>query len=373
MNGHGHRGKPRRATPGDIRRINRTLILQTLHRSDPMSRADLARAVGLTPAAVSAVVRTLLADGLVEEVGHAVGAIGKPARLLAVDPDAVHIVALDISKGDALVGGLVNLLGKLVQRQEVRLDGRTGEAAAAAVEQLAGSLIEAAERPVLGLGVGAPGIVAADGVVVNAAHLSWTELPLGDRLRAETGVPVRVANDADAAAFGELTFGQAPDDNLLLVRVDVGVGAGLVLHRHLFSGDGFATGEIGHTVVDPDGDLCACGKQGCLETLVSAPLLEPRLNAAGASERAAVIASAGRHLGEALAMVLSAVNVNEVVLSGSDDVASETFRSAAAAAIAERTMPSIAAGVRIRPSTFGPDDVVVGAAALVTNDQLGLT
>src|SRR5262245_16945261 len=178
MDGHGRRGQPRRATPSDVRRINRTLILQTLHRSDPMSRADLARTVGLTPAAVSAVVRTLMADGLVEEVGHAVGGVGKPARLLAVDPDAVHIVALDISKADAIVGGLVNLLGKLVQRQEVRLDGRTGEAAAQAVERLAGSLIAAAERPVLGLGVGAPGIVAADGVVVNAAHLSWTELPL---------------------------------------------------------------------------------------------------------------------------------------------------------------------------------------------------
>jgi predicted NBD/HSP70 family sugar kinase len=373
MDGHGRGKQARRATPGDVRRVNRTLILQTLHRSDPMSRADLARTVGLTPAAVSAVVRALMADGLVEEVGWAVGRVGKPARLLAVDPEAVHIVALDLSKPDALVGGLVNLVGKLVQRQEVRLEGRTGEAAARAVEDLARSLIDAAERPLLGLGIGVPGIVAADGVVVNAAHLSWADLPLGDRLRAATGMPVRVANDADAAAFGELTFGQAPNDNLLLVRVDVGVGAGLVLHRQLFSGDGFATGEIGHTVVDPDGDMCACGKRGCLETLVSAPLLERRLHDAAPLERTAVVALAGRHLGLALAMVLSAVNLHEVVLSGSDDVAGETFRAAATSAIAERTMPSIADRVRIRPSSFGVDDVVVGAAGLVANQELGLT
>ena len=104
-----------------------------------------------------------------------------------------------------------------------------------------------------------------------------------------------------------------------------------MLDGRLFAGSSYAAGEIGHVVVDPDGALCACGKRGCLETEVSAPLLARRLEA-DAGDGTAVLERAGEHLGTALATVLSALDVADVVLSGSGAVATETFRAAAAGA-----------------------------------------
>ena len=184
-----------------------------------------------------------------------------------------------------------------------------------------------------------------------------------------------VINDANAAALAELTFGprhhggEAP--NLICVRVDEGVGAGLVLDGRLYAGSSYAAGEIGHVVVDPSGATCACGKRGCLETEVSEPLLDRLLGAESADETA-ILTRAGEHLGTALATVLSALDVADVVLSGSDPVTTETFRAAAVRAIAARTMPVLSDRLVVRPSTFGYDDGVVGAAALILDQELGL-
>ena len=144
-----------------------------------------------------------------------------------------------------------------------------------------------------------------------------------------------------------------------------------MLDGRLYTGSSFAAGEIGHVVVDPDGTRCACGKRGCLETEVSEPLLERRLEAEP-GDGVAVLTRAGEHLGTALATVLSALDVADVVLSGSGPVASETFRLAAVRAISERTMPVLAERLVVRASTFGFDDVLVGAAARVLDSELGI-
>lgn len=357
------------ATPEDIRRANRGQLLRTLHREGPQSRADLAKATGLTRASVSAVVRELMDAGVVEELGVRPGAgVGKPATLVDVAADGRHIVCLDLSEPDRFVGAVVNLAGKVVARRTYDRAERTGRLARTLVRRICRELVADAERPLLGIGVASPGIVDADGVVVTAAHLAWTNVPLAAELTAAFGLPVAVINDADAAALAELTFGEPADvapRHLICVRVDEGVGAGLVLDGRLYTGSGAAAGEIGHVVVVPDGRPCACGKRGCLETEVAAPLLARR---AGTD----VLARAGDHLGAALATVLSALDITDVVLSGSEAVTAETFRRAAADAIAARTMPQLADRLVVRPSTFGFDDALIGAAARVLDQELGI-
>jgi len=363
------------ATPEDIRRANRGLLLRTLHRDGPLSRADLAKVTGLTRASVSAVVRDLMDDAVVEELGlSTAGGVGKPATLVDVAADGRHVLCVDLSEPARFVGAIVNLAGKVVVRRTYDRKSRTGTSAVTLVRRICRELVADAERPLLGIGVASPGIVDARGVVVTAAHLGWTGVPLGADLASTFGVPVAVINDANAAALAELTFGQTDGgvpSNLICVRVDEGVGAGLVLDGRLFTGSTYAAGEIGHVVVAPDGAPCACGKRGCLETEVSEPLLAGRLEAA-AGDGAAVLERAGQHLGTALATVVSALDVADVVLSGSGSVATETFRAAAAAAIAARTMPVLAERLVVRPSTFGFDDVVVGAAARILDQELGI-
>ena len=360
------------ATPEDARRANRSLLLRALHRDGPLSRADLAKLTGLTRATVSSVVRDLMDDAVVEELGlSTAGGVGKPATLVDVAADGRHVLCLDLSEPARFVGALVDLAGKVVVRRTYERKDRTGTRAVTLVRRICRELVADAERPLLGIGVASPGIVDAAGVVVTAAHLRWTSVPLGPDLAAEFGLPVAVVNDADAAALAELTFGEQTAVNLICVRVDEGVGAGLVLDGRLYAGSTHAAGEIGHVVVVPDGARCACGKRGCLETEVSAPLLTGRLEAADGDGNA-VLERAGEHLGTALATVLSALDVADVVLSGSGAVTTDTFRAAAARAIAARTMPVLGDRLVVRAGSFGFDDVLVGAAARVLDHELGI-
>ena len=360
------------ATPEDARRANRSLLLGTLHRDGPTSRADLAKGTGLTRATVSAVVRDLLADGVVEELGlSTTGGVGKPATLVGIDADGRHILCVDLSEPARFVGAIVNLDGKVVVRRTYERQGKTGRAAVTLVRRICRELVADADRQLLGIGIASPGIVDADGVVVTAAHLGWKDVPLAAELGAEFALPVEVVNDANAAALAELMFGEGTARNLICVRVDEGVGAGLVLDGRLYAGSSYAAGEIGHVVVDPDGTRCACGKRGCLETEVSEPLLAGLLEADG-SDGTAVLDRAGEHLGTALATVLSALDVTDVVLSGSEPVITETFRAAAVRSITARTMPVLSDRLNVRASTFGFDDLLIGAAARILDVELGI-
>ena len=358
--------------PEDARRANRSLLLRALHHGGPTSRADLAKLTGLTPASVSSVVRDLLEQELVEELGTRIdGGVGKPATLVGIRPDSRYVLCLDLSEPEQFVAALVDLTGKVVVRRSYARNERTGRRAETLVKRICNDLVADADRPLLGIGVASPGIVDDNGTVATAAHLGWTALDLRGHLSAGVSVPVHVVNDANAAALAELVFGAGEAQNLILVRVDEGVGAGIVLDGALFTGNRSAAGEIGHVVIDEHGEPCACGKRGCLETVVSEPLLGKRLGADGADE-ADVLGHAGSRLGVALATVLGALDISDVVLSGPASVTSETFRNATRDEIAARTMPNIADQLLVRPSTFGFDDVLLGAAALVLDRELGI-
>jgi predicted NBD/HSP70 family sugar kinase len=361
-----------RMLPEDARRSNRGLILRALHHGGPASRADLAKLVGLTPATVSAVIKELLEAGLVDELGRTSGAIGKPATMIGIEPDARHIVTVSLSEPDQFVGALVNVAGKVVLRRTYERNDRTGADALALLAAICDDLVGDADRPLLGIGVATPGIVDPDGTVLRAARLGWSKVPVAHELAARTGLGVYVANDANASALAELTFGVAHSSDFLMVRVDQGVGVGLVLDGALYRGSRSASGEIGHVVVDPDGSICACGKRGCLETEITAPLLGRRLGAAGSEGEIEILRRAGERLGTALATVLSALDIGDVILSGPEPVATETFRQATIDAVAARTMPEISEELTLRASSFGDDDVVLGAAALVLDEELDI-
>lgn len=357
----------------DARRHHRSLLIQQLFREGPASRADLARTTGLTRVTVSDLVGELVGEGLVEELGAPAEArVGKPPTLVGLAPDSTHIVALDLSADDRMSGAVVNLLGQVQARHELPIAGARGADAVALVHRLAAELIAMTDRPVLGVGVGSPGVVDAGGTVIDAPNLAWTDTPLSTSLAEALGLPVFVANDANTAVLGEHTFGQTGDGGLMVLRVGIGVGAGLVLEGSLLHGHLGAAGEIGHVTVDPDGDVCACGRRGCLETILAAPRLRRRLAEAGA-DRTAVLTEVGERLGATLAPVVGTLNIHELVLSGPTELLDGPLREAADRAIRERTMPVSSAGLAVRTSTLGDDVVLVGAAVLVLSGQLGVS
>ena len=365
--------------PEHARSHNRALVLQTLYTAGAQSRADVARETGLTRVTISDLVAELIGEGLVVELGQREDARpGKPATLIDIDRGAFQIIGVDLSEHEVFRGAVMDLDGRIVARAELARDGATGESAAALVDALVARLLGAATIPVLGIGVGSPGVVDPLGVVRSAPNLGWGDLPLQARLATATALPVHVANDANVAVLAE--HGATDLDDLLLVKIGHGVGAGLIVGGRPVIGGGFAAGEIGHVVVGTDGGpRCACGKDGCLEAWLAAPRLTAQLaeldgdDAARASARDEILREAGRRLGIVLAPVVGALNLSEVVLSGPAQLLDGVFHEAAVDTLRKRTMAEFNRDLRLRMSEQAEDIVLRGAAVMVLSGQLGVT
>jgi len=357
--------------PEHARGHNRALVLQTLYHSGAMSRADLSRETGLTRVTISDLVGEFIHDGIVVEKGiRETTGPGKPPILIDIDRDGHRIVGLDLSGPGAFEGALMSLDGVVLERRDVpRPSG--GAAAYEAVRSLAEELVELSTVPVLGVGVGAPGIVRPDGMVLNSPNLDWSDFPLERLLGAALDLPVLVRNDANAAVLAEYTFGQARPD-MLLIKIGRGVGAGLISDSQPLVGSRFAAGEIGHVVVGTDGGpRCACGKEGCLEAWLSASRLRARIAEGPASEEQ-VLREAGTRLGVAIAPIVAALDLSEIVLSGPADLLAGTLIEAATRTLTERTLEGVFDDVVIRLTA--QDDIVLrGAAVMVLSGQLGVS
>jgi predicted NBD/HSP70 family sugar kinase len=160
---------------------------------------------------------------------------------------------------------------------------------------------------------------------------------------------------------------------MLALTVGQGVGAGVMVDGARVRGAGDAAGELGHVTVIDDGEPCACGRRGCLETVLSVPALRRAVAGLDPEEADAALAAAGRVLGTALAPVVSALNLAEVLLCGPPELLDGALRRAASDTLRERTMPAVAGGLRLRTATLGEDVVLAGAAVLVLAAQLGVS
>ncbi len=358
--------------PEHARAHNRSLVLQTLFHQGAMSRADLSRETGLTRVTISDLVAELIDDGYVAERGvrEAAGP-GKPAILVDLDREGHRIIGVDLSRSDRFLGAVLTLDGEIVARHDVDVPAERSDILATVIA-LVRALVDDAHAPVLGIGVGSPGIVDDHGVVQTAPNFGWTAVDLEHILGAEVSLPVLVANDANAAVLAEYTFGGSGED-VLLVRVGRGVGSGLLASGQPMLGSRFAAGEIGHVTVGTDGGpVCVCGKVGCLEAWLSEPSLRRALAEPGA-DRDAVLQGAGERLGIALAPVVGALDLSEIVLSGPPELLEGTLAEATVETLRARTLAEFHDGVQVRMTAEGQDIVLRGAAVMVLSGQLGVS
>jgi predicted NBD/HSP70 family sugar kinase len=348
-------------------------VLQALYRGRGLSRADLSRDLGLSRVTISDVVGDLVDEAFVIELGtRPASRPGKPATMLDINRQGHNVVGLDLSGSESFVGVVTDLDGTVIERAELDIPQAQGEDAIVAAETLLTDLVALARRPVIGVGVGSPGIVDDRGVVLSAPNLGWRDVPLQSRLAKACGLPVAVANDANAAAVGEASFGDGRAD-MMLVRIGRGVGSGLIIDGRIVGGARHAAGEIGHVVTGTDeGEPCACGNSGCLERWLAIPRIEAHL-AEPSADRDAVLTEAGHRLGIVLAPIVSALNLTEVVLAGPACHISGPLLAAAESTLRDRTLADTHGDMRLRMTELGHDLVVLGAVVLVLRDQLGVT
>jgi predicted NBD/HSP70 family sugar kinase len=375
-----------KATKHDSRRSNLKMTLELVSSQGATSRAEVARQTGLSRAAVSSLVTELIDQNLLRELGQGESAGGKPPTLLALNERAREIVAVDLGH-QPFQAALVDLTGRIHERasaEPVESPPTGGRALEMAVE-LVDAMIARSTAPLLGIGVGAPGVIAPDGRVLEASNLAWHGLDLGAELMVHFDAPVSVANDAAMAALAE--FKRHPTEhNVILVKLGRGVGAGLVLGGSLYRGQHSAAGEIGHVRVVEDGDMCGCGHFGCLETVASVPAILRGLGAdpahdpwdalalAGMFDETrvrAVLSSAGRAIGAALAGVVATLDVSHVILAPELLNAGDALVGAVRTELHERILPSSAELIEVESTQLGGDLVLSGAASAVMLDRLG--
>jgi N-acetylglucosamine repressor len=372
-----------KATRRQTRVFNRRLVLRTIYDQGPTSRASVARATGLTRTTVSDIVERLIRSGLVEEVGHGPSAGGKPPILLSVVDDSRHLIGIDLAS-EEFCGAIVNLRGEIRHRVSLPLEGRDGQAALALVYQVVDELVAATDSPLLGVGIGTPGLMdPLNGVVRRAVNLDWQDLPLRALLQERSGLPVHVANDCQVAALAEYTYGGSKGlRNLVVIKIDHGIGAGIVLNGRLFHGDTFGAGEIGHVTVVENGQPCRCGNFGCLETVASARAIVQQAQitiaevgqAAAAGDEAVgqMVRKAGRCLGISLANLVAALSIRRILIAGSVTCFGSLLLEVVQREMTRRSLALLACETEVGMSSMGPEMVILGAAALVLTRELGL-
>ena len=393
----------KKATRQQTKTHNQKLVLKTIYQQGQVSRADIARLTHLTRTTVSNLVAEIIDDGLVEEVGLEPSTGGKPATLLSVVDDSRHLIGIDLANSE-FRGGILDLRGRVKHRFNLPVNDRNGEAALDLAYELVDELVWSVTSPLLGIGIGTPGLIdARRGVVRQAVNLDWQELRLRDLLESRYNVPVYIANDSQVAALGEYTFGQNSDtSNLVVVKVGRGIGAGIVINGHLYYGDGFGAGEIGHVMVTEDGELCRCGHFGCLETIVSSQAIikqaqaiasndsdsvlnqmadcpgaittETVLKAVEAGDPALreVVDRAGYYLSIAVANLVGVLNIQRVVIAGSVARLGQPLLEPIRREFKQRSMEMLANETRIELSRLEQDIVIQGAAALLLTQELGI-
>ena len=371
----------KKATHQQTKQHNRDLVLRTIFANDPISRAEIARVTHLTRTTVSDVVSGLIIEGLVDEVGRGESIGGKSPILLSVIADSRYLIGLNLAQ-DRFIGAVVNLRGEIKETVEVEVHDDNGEKALQLVYQILDQLIRKKHKPLVGIGVGTPGLInTREGIVLSAVNLEWENLPLGSLLQKKYKIPVLVLNDSQATAIGEYVYGNKhkPDENLIVVNVKYGIGAGILVNGQLFQGDGGGAGEIGHVVVQENGELCRCGKHGCLETISSARAVMQHLKVdsldavhsafeAGGTKAKESIERAARYLGISLANLIGTLNIQKIVLTGDMTRFGTSWLETVNSSMRNAALTRMSEGTQLELGTLDYRACILGASAFLLLD-----
>lgn len=374
---------------GSLRRLNRSRVLGVLQARGAASQADIVRETGLSRTTVSSLVAELLHEGAVVEQSGPARHVpsrngGRPPTLLTLDPSSGGFVGVDFGHEDVRVAVVDRAGGLLVDaRKEMDVDNNADEALDMVVEMvptlIAEAGIERARAIGAGVAVSAP-IHADSGFASRVIFPTWAGIDVRAVLSSRLGMPVYVGNDANLGALAEATFGAGRGvHNILYVMLSAGVGAGLFLDSSLYEGESGIAGELGHTVVRPDGQVCRCGNRGCLETVAGVAALTGALRQthgeltlddviglvrSGDPGAVRVVSDAGGAVGQALAGACSVLDPGLVVVGGEVAATGESLLRSIQASLDRMTSPAMGRSYTVALGVLGAKAEALGAAAL---------
>lgn len=250
---------------------NRAQILDLIRTAELISRTDLSKKTGLSQASITNITSELIKENLIEEKQAGAYVRGRRPMLLAINPDGVHVVGVNMSQtqiriviinfsAEVKVSYILPLKKKYYPPEEI-------------VEIIARGIqaciweVNFSKDQIAGVGVGIPGPVdSVSGLVHFLPNYGWENVPFREMLKEKLNHPVFIDNSSNNLAIAEYWYGDGKGiDNFLLITLENGVGAGAIVNGQLMRGDMGLASEFGHTCIDPDGPYCRCGRKGCIE------------------------------------------------------------------------------------------------------------
>ena len=380
------------------RDINRFLVVNCLREKRQLSRIDLARELGLTPAAITHITSDLIREGYIRESGSGRSSRGRKPVLLELNSSAAYAIGVDLQHLDRLSASIVNLECELLWRVERSIPETNLSAIVAEIQLAVEELLAVANLPreaIFGVGISFPGIVDYEsGTVILAANLDWENVPLRSRIQQSLGMLTYVDNESNVAALGEYWYGRNhKQQDFVYISVGRGIGSGLILGGEVYRGIQGAAGEFGHMIVQPNGPLCRCGARGCLEAFVAEPAVltwvasqlqgekpghmsaapqRPRelYEAANAGDplAAEAIRYMGHYLGIGIASLINLLNPESVIIGGSVWRVIDLLLEQVRRTVADNVVTAKGKETQIIPSSLGADTAMVGAATLVLEE-----
>lgn len=264
--------KPKAANHKNLKEINKLAILNNL-RKRKLSRAELARVIHLSRAAVSLLTEEMIEEGQIHETGTVRSCAGRRPILLGLRPDYCYTAGVSIARDKTGIG-LVDFQGNNLCYMEIddtgnayRILDNIAEGIALLVEQL-----KIPYGKLLGIGVISPGPVdTKDGRILKPANFTkWHDIDIIKEVQSRTHIRAFLENNANSIAIAEKSYGCGGQfESMIVMTVDTGIGMGVILNNQLFKGGNGFGNEIGHTCVDINGEVCDCGNRGCLELYAS--------------------------------------------------------------------------------------------------------
>jgi predicted NBD/HSP70 family sugar kinase len=378
-------------------------ILALVREKGQVSRGEISQAFSMDKKAVSVAVDRLLSEGIVRVQGLRESRAGRRREILAVNGPHAAVVGIDLG-ATHVIGLLVDLAGEVLERASY--DIRPGLPAALILDQMrtiAARLLSTPHgRGAKAVGVCVPGFVnPVEGTSLVAENIpGWKDVRIREALTEGVGLPVSVEDSSRALAVCERWLGSARgQQDFLVLDLGFGIGMGIFTGGSLYRGAGWKSGEIGHTVVDPHGLLCACGGRGCLETVASGRAIARQAaegirdgrstllgeltkgNAAAVTAQDVGVAAgmqdpfsvqlleaAGRAAGLALANAAAILSPSVAVLGGGLIRAGRVFLDAIHESADRHLMPGMRQDLHIVESGLGLDGSARGVALIASEE-----
>lgn len=373
-----------------VKKINKSIVLHTIRKAAPLSRARVSEMTGLNKATVSNLVAELCQQELVIEAGPGESSGGRKPLILHFNEMAGTVIGMEL-RVKQLSAILSDLGGNILGESDVSLERHDLTYVLEEMHKMINDLV--AKAPVtpygiVGIGVGVPGMVDENGVVLFAPNLGWEMVDLRGLLESSFSVPVTIDNEANAGAQGELNFGAARDvRHLLYVSAGSGIGSGIIIGGELYKGARGYAGETGHMTIEAEGKPCSCGSRGCWELYASEKTYDnagaalparttPELvrhAALGQEDALRHFAMMGEYLGIGATNLINSFNPEVIVIGGALSEAEQWLEDSLRRVVAERTLPYHKQQLEITFSKLGSRGTMIGAGFSAVMHFLGHT